>query len=281
MKYECLIVERFDDGTVVVTLNRPHRLNAMSDKLQDELEQILNLVENDEDIRVLVITGAPRPDGRPCFCAGEDLHEISTRPEESKQEQLEGMVHVSRGASYGNKAADLARRIERMAKPSIAAIDGVCTAAGLELALSCDLRLVSETAWIAELEMKNLGGVGAAGVPVRLARAIGIAKAKELVFTGDPLDGQQAVEIGLANSVYPPDRLLNEAKALAQKIGTRRAEGLAIAKAIIDYAADQSLDESLRFSYAAALPLMGREGARAFVQKRPPSFTESQVDGSS
>ena len=166
-------------------------------------------------------------------------------------------------------------------RPSIAAIDGVCTAAGLELALSCDMRLVSETAWITDVEMKNLGGVGAAGVPVRLARVIGPSRAKELVFTGDPLDGHQAVRIGLANSVYPPDRLLDEAKALAHKIGTRRAEALALAKAIIDQAADQSLDESLRSSYAAALPLTGREGARAFVQKRPPSFTESQIDGSS
>ena len=281
MAYECLIYERLEDGIVVVTLNRPHRLNAMSGKMLDELEQILNVVENDEDIRVLVITGAPRPDGRPCFCSGEDLYEIANLPEESDQERLQGMIHVWSGVSYGNKAADLARRIERMAKPSIAAIDGVCTAAGLELALACDMRLVSETAWITDVEVKNMGGVGAAGVPVRLARVVGPGWAKELVFTGDPLDGQQAVRIGLANRVYPPDRLLDEAKALARKIGTRRAEALAIAKAIIDQAADQSLDESLRSSYAAALPLTGREGARAFVQKRPPSFTESKIDGSS
>ena len=115
MAYECLMYERFEDGTVVVTLNRPHRLNAMSDKLKDELEQVLDVVENDENIRVLVITGAPRPDGRPCFCAGEDLHEIANRPEESKQEQLEGMVHVWRGASYGNSRFSQAYRADGQA----------------------------------------------------------------------------------------------------------------------------------------------------------------------
>lgn len=268
MVYECLTYEKEEGGVAVVTLNRPHRLNAMSRKMQDEFEQVLNTIENDADIRVIVITGAPRPDGRPCFCAGEDLYEIADLPEESKAEQLEGLIHVWRGASYGNKAADLARRIERMTKPSIAAVDGVCTAAGLELALACDIRLVSETAWITDVEIKNLGGVGAAGVPVRLARMVGAGMAKQLVFTGEPIDGQQAVRIGWANSVHSPELLLDEAKVLARKIGSKRAEALAIAKAMIDYAADQTLDESLRSSYVAALPLVGREGPRAFVEKR-------------
>jgi len=272
MVYECLICDKSEDGTMVITLNRPHRLNAMSSKLLDEMGRVLDIVERNEDIRVVIITGAPRLDGRPCFCAGEDLFEISENPKDSKKEQLEDMVNVWRGAFYGNKAADTARRIERMSTPSIAAIDGVCTAGGLELALACDIRLVSETVWITDVEIKNLGGVGAAGVTVRLSRLVGSAKAKEIIFTGDPLDGKQAVNIGLANAVHPPDRLLDEAKALAKKIGTRRPEALSIAKSIIDRAKDQPLDESLRAAYAAALPLVGREGPEAFIQKRSPNL---------
>ena len=156
-----------------------------------------------------------------------------------------------------------------MGKPSIAAIDGVCTAGGLQLALCCDLRIVSETAQISELEITNLGNIGPGGLAVRLARTVGPAWAKRLMFTGSTLNGRDAVEVGLAQQVCAPDKLLDEAMRLAKRIGSMRPETVAVTKAIIDSTMYLDMEQSLRYAFTSAAALTDSEGAKAFAQDRP------------
>lgn len=272
MTYETLIYQK-EDSIGIVTLNRPQRLNALSRQLQDELLSVLDEVEADGEVRVIIITGTPRPDGQPCFSAGADLKEIAT----SSGDRGNPIVKLSKelmDRGIEPHLAGVCSRLETLGKPSIAAIDGVCTAGGLELALSCDMRVVSETAQISDLHIKNLGSIGGAGVTVRLARAVGPAKAKEIMFTGEPINGQEALRIGLANRVFPPAKLLAGARELARKIAAMRPEALALAKAAMSASMDLEIGKALRYSYLCSTALPALEGARAFAEKRPPPHTK-------
>ena len=271
MAYECLIYEKIEGGVAFVTLNRPQRLNALSAQLVQELFQTVDEADRDEEVRVLVFTGAPRSDGRPCFSAGADLYEQAQR--EEGPETLVAIVREMMDRTPGPWLAGFCDRLETFRKPSIAAIDGVCTAGGLELALSCDIRVASETAQISDLHIKNLGSIGGGGVTVRLARTVGPAWAKEIMFTGTPLDGQAAVNIGLANHVFPPDKLVEGVISLARRFAAMRPEALAMAKAAMAAAMDMDLGRALRYSYIGREVLSSKEGARSFTQKQPPPHT--------
>lgn len=274
MKYECLTYKKLEGGVALITLNRPDRLNALSTQLQDELWKALDEVEKDDEVRAMVFTGAPRPDGRPCFSAGADLKEIADQPERaSGGGGLTNLVRAMMDRGFEPHLAGVCSRLQTMGKPSIAAIDGVCTAGGLELALSCDIRVASETAQISDLHIKNLGSIGGAGVTTRLARTIGPARAKEIMFTGEPINGQEAVRIGLANHVFPPDKLVEGAVALARKFAAMRPQALAMAKASMNAAMDLDMERALRYSYIGSAALPAAEGARAFAQKQPPPYT--------
>ena len=277
MKYEDLIYEK-RGRVAVVTLNRPHRLNALAKRTRYELAHVLGEIEADVSVGALVITGAPRPDGRPAFCSGDDLKEVADQPEMSAAEKATTAVAVLAGRSYGNDEADISRRLETMPKPSIAAIDGVCTAGGIQLALSCDIRLVAETAQLSDLEVTNLGEMGTAGGGVRLARIVGPAWAKRLVLSGETIDGSLAVRIGLAQEVFPPDSLLDGAVALAARIARRRPEALATAKAIIDASVGTDLERALRYGYLGSAPIANPEGPKAFAEKRPPPHLRPEDD---
>lgn len=272
MPYETLLYQK-ERGVGVVTLNRPQRLNAISLHLVDDLNRMVDEVEKDEELRVVVITGAPRPDGRPCFSAGADLKEIATgaRGESSVTKIVKGMMDQG----LGPHLAGVCDRIQTSGKVFIAAIDGVCTAGGIELALACDIRVASETAQISDLHIKNLGSIGGAGVTTRLARTVGPAWAKEIMFTGEPIGGQEATRIGFANHCFPPDKLLSGAKSLAQKMADKRPEALALAKASMNAAMDLDIGRALRYSYICAAALPAAEGARAFAEKRPPPHTRA------
>jgi len=273
MGYENLIFKKLDGGVALVTLNRPHRLNALNNQLQDELWKVLDEAEQDDDVRAMVFTGAPRPDGRPCFSAGADLKELSEQTERFSTGGIASIVRAMMDRGFEPRLAGVCSRMETMGIPSIAAVDGVCTAGGMELALACDIRVASETAQMSDLHIKNLGSIGGAGVSVRLARAVGPARAKEMMFTGEPLNGEQAVSIGLANHVFPPDKLVDGAVALARKFAAMRPQALAMAKAAMNAAMDLELEQALRYSYIGSAALPAGEGARAFAQKQPPPHT--------
>jgi enoyl-CoA hydratase len=273
MAYECITYEDVGDSVALVTLNRPNRLNALNRQLVSELEQVVDHVEESGEVRVLVFTGAPRADGRPCFSAGADLYEQADR--EESEEALLGTIRALVDRSFGPWLAGFCDRLETLGTPSIAAIDGICTAGGLELALSCDIRVASETAQISDLHIKNLGAIGGGGVTVRLARAVGPAWAKEIMFTGLPMGGQAAVDIGLANHVFAPDKLVEGAVALAKRFAAMRPQALAMAKAAMAASMDMDLGQALRFSYIGREVLSSKEGAKSFTQKQPPPHTRN------
>jgi len=248
MQYETINYEKAD-GYTVITLNRPHVLNAMNDVLMREVSDALGEIEKDDEISVFILTGASRPDGRPCFSAGGDLKAAGKRSEEVKDSSIPAMpspltlfwqhrvmrpsttFDLTKGLQEVDILSEIFRRVTWSPKISIAAVDGVCTAGGLELALACDIILVSETARMSDLHVKNLGRHGlAVGAP--LAYRVGVSRAIELMCMGDAIDGNEAYRIGLANHVYPPDQLIPEAKALAQKLGSRRPAALTVAKAL-------------------------------------------------
>ena len=263
MAYKGLIYKKLEDGVVLVTLNRPHRLNAISRDIQREFHQVMDEVEGSDDLKVLVITGAPRPDGRPCFSAGGDLMEEAEEVEAQEHPERERLARIARyvwDGDYENGVAAVCSRLERLSKPTIAAIDGVCTAGGLELALSCDIRVVSETAEISDLHIKNLGNIGGSGVTVRLARTVGAAWAKEIMFAGKPIDVQRAVTIGLASHVFPPARFLEEAIALAHSFTLMRPSALAMAKALINNASGLDATRGLLSDSYIASSALGSEG---------------------
>lgn len=169
MPYNNLVYELKEGNVALVTLNRPHRLNALSVELLEELMDILDQIESDEEVHTMVITGAPRPDGRPCFSAGGDIKEMKEIADTeikalgTEEEIVKALWTVGEQHDMSQSIYD---RFLAFPKPTIAAIDGVCTAGGLTLALVCDLRVAATTARISDLHMKNLSTL-LAGVDCR------------------------------------------------------------------------------------------------------------------
>jgi enoyl-CoA hydratase len=257
MKFEDIIWEK--EGNIgIITLNRPRSLNALSAHLFEELEAVLREIKEDDKIRAFIITGAPRPDGRPCFSAGADLKqpppEHPKKPEEVVWDTLFSMV-TGKNAT-GLAGSELALEdMGRLPKISIAAVDGVCTAGGLELALGCDIILVSETAQVSDLHLRNLGLIGGAASCTRLARRVGVSKAIELCTTCDIIDGKEAHRIGFANQVYAPDKLMEGAREMANKIAAMRPVSVAMVKATCQAIYDMDYKTSFRYADACAMAL--------------------------
>lgn len=262
MSYECLIYTRHENGVGHVLLNRPDQLNALNQQLQDELWQVVNEAEDDADVRVLLFSGAPRPDGRGNFCAGADIKEMATAPDPGAT--AEGLAELVRTVMtqdfvFTPPLIALCTRLETMRTPSIAAIDGVCTAGGLELALACDIRIAATTARISDLHMKNLGHIGGGGVSVRLARTVGPAWTKQIMLTGDPLAPETALRIGLVNELHDPTALMEAAFGLAGKVAERRPAAAAMLKAATYAAMDLRLETALRYSVVGRAALYDRD----------------------
>lgn len=266
MEYETIKYEK-EAGYCLITLNRPERLNALSTKMFQELDMAVDEIAKDDEIKVFIFTGAPRPDGRPCFCAGMDLKEAAERGTGSAAAGVApGTVYSPVSALWTLRQPRLAmvRGFEKITwcpKVSIAAVDGTCTAGGIELACSCDIILASETARISDMHVKNLGWVGGGGAPVNIAWKIGYSKALELCCTGDEMDGNEAYRIGLANHVFPPDKLLEGAKELATKIGSMRLAAVTMTKAICQATQDMDRKTSLHYNDAGLQSLMAEPDA--------------------
>ena len=255
MAYEFIDYD-IEDHVAVITMHRPERLNALHGPLLEELLSAVQDVRGNDDVRVFLLTGGPRTDGRPCFSAGVDLKAAS------EGIKLDGRV-----------GPDLTNMIDDLLKPSIAVVDGVCSTGAVELALSCDFRIVGETAQISDWHLKNLGtGLGGWGASTRWTRLVGVAKTKEIILTGKVVDGQEAYRIGFATAVHSSDRLMAEAKTMAKTIAGMSPEGVRLTLAHLDKTADMSRDQSLR--WAEILPqwfnMRGsfEDRARSFLDKR-------------
>lgn len=185
--YQHLDVEAVAPHVLRVQLARPSAANALNAALLAELDDAVRRIAADDDVHAWLLTGAPRPDGRPCFSAGADLKEA-----------------LDPDAVPFPRAAALLTAIDDLPKPSIALIDGVCTTGGLELALACDLRIAADTARISDWHLRRTGlGIGQWGMAARLSRLVGTDRARELILLGTELDGEEAARIGLVNRMVP------------------------------------------------------------------------------
>ena len=257
MAYNTLLYEK-ENGLGIITLNRPKDLNALNGELLGELGSLLDEIAADESARVVIITGS----GDRAFVAGSDVKEMQPKTSVTIREFV-----------LANRLA--LEKIERLPKPVIAAINGYALGGGCELALACDLRIAAETARFGQPEI-NLGIIPGAGGTQRLTRLIGMAKAKELIFTGDMIDAGTALSLGLVNKVVPQASLMAEAKTLGAKLAAKSGTALALAKAAVNSAWQTTLATGLdmemqNFSLTFATEDQ-KEGMSAFIEKRKPQF---------
>ncbi len=265
MPWETILLD-LEAPLAIITLNRPQALNAMSRQMVFDLAEAFEQVESDPEIRALLITGSPRPDGRPCFSAGADLKEAGparlSPAGEPLRHTMDAAWEVAQATGPRNDSTynRLFGRLETMRTPSICVIDGICTTGGLELALSCDLRVVAHTAQISDWHIKNLGVIGGAGVTTRLPQLIGAARAKDMMWTGRPINGEEAAAIGLADRVFPSEELMSGAKGLAKTIASMSPVAISASKAVIDASVHQGPMEGIRYAQLwSALIALQRE----------------------
>ncbi|MDG1990044.1 MAG: enoyl-CoA hydratase-related protein [Dehalococcoidia bacterium] len=241
------------DSVALITLNRPSSLNALSEDLLNELEAILIDIENDKDILIFIITGANREDGRPCFSAGADIknRKMTSSPKgEPLAHTIDGMRDLGNEVFPKNQSRynEVFTMLENMQTPSIAALDGICTTGGLELILSCDMRIVGAAVEISDWHTKNLQAIGGAGVTSRLPKLVGPSKAKEILWTGKIVNADEAVAIGLANQKFSSEKLIEEAMSLATTVASMSPFAISASKAVINKSHHQSTQDSIRFA---------------------------------
>jgi enoyl-CoA hydratase/carnithine racemase len=260
--YKCLIYE-VKDAVASLTLNRPERLNALGDTLRDDLYDAILRSSQDPDVRVMVVTGAGKG-----FCAGGDVKAMNDSKEgRAPARQLEDKVAPLRDRVL------LAMR--DAPKPVIAAVNGAAAGAGMNLALGCDIRLASTAARFTQAFVKR-GLHPDWGGTYFLPRLVGMAKACELIFTGEIIDAQEALRLGIVNAVYAPEELMPAAYELARKIASGPPVAIRLAKRALYHSEETDLRGALEFETFAQNICSetedAREGIRAFVEKRAPSF---------
>jgi enoyl-CoA hydratase len=255
--YQTLLYEK-KDGIGIVTLNRPDKLNALNSTVYQELYDVFESIENDPEVRVVILTGA----GEKAFAAGSDVAEM----------QNMGPLEVQKFMATIRKTSDF---IYALTKPTIAAIPGYALGGGNELAMCCDLRIASEKARFGQPEI-SLGLIPGASGTQRLPRLIGAAKAKEMIFMGDMIDAATALNLGLVNKVVPPEKLMEEALAWATKLAGKSAPILAMAKAAINTGLDTDIASGLTVETKCNAICFStydrKEGMDAFLEKRKAVF---------
>jgi len=257
------LLETVKDGVAVLTLNRPDRLNAMSRPMLDAMLEALPRLAEDAAVGVVVLTGAGRG-----FCAGGDVkamaegNELGGQTMEEKAQALRARMETSRW-------------LHEMPKPTIAMLRGPAAGAGLSLAMACDMRIASDTARLGTA-FARVGYSGDFGGSYYLTQLVGTAKARELYFTADLLDAQQALGLGLVNRVVPDARLEEETMALASRLARGPRVAFRYMKRNMNAAESASLKEMLDLEAwhhtRTGMTEDHREAARAFVEKREPQF---------
>jgi 2-(1,2-epoxy-1,2-dihydrophenyl)acetyl-CoA isomerase len=261
MTYKCLLYE-LKDGIATLTLNRPERLNALGDTLRDDLLDAITRSSGDPTVRVMILTGAGKG-----FCAGGDVKAMNEARESRRERPLLEKIAPSRDRTL------LAMR--DAPQPIIAAVNGAAAGAGMNLALACDLRIASSEAKFAQAFVRR-GLHPDWGGTYFLPRVVGMAKACELIFTGDLIDAAEALRLGLVSQVVAPEELMGTTYALARKIAAGPPLAIRLAKRALYRNAETDLRSALEFETFAQNACFdtddAREGIRAFIEKRAPVF---------
>ena len=241
----------------IITIDRPEALNALNSTVILELIDVIGQVEQDGELRALIITGEGRS-----FVAGADIGEQCP-------------MDLTAGRNWGRRGSALMRRIEKLEIPTIAAVNGFALGGGCELAMACDIIVASEKAKFGQPEV-TLGITPGFSGSQRLPRRVGVAKAKELIFSGKMIKADEAERIGLVNAVFAPEELMNEAKRVANLILSKAPVAVRMAKCAINVAEDTDMRSGVAYeaeAYTTCFQAADRvEGMSAFLEKRDAVF---------
>ena len=255
---EPTVLSNFSDGVVTITLNRPEKLNAFTEGMHGELAHLFDQVEEDRSIRSVLLTGAGRG-----FCSGQDLNDRTDAE------------NVDLGDSLDRLYNPLIRRLRKLERPVICAVNGVAAGAGANLALACDIVLAARSANFIQAFVK-LGLVPDAGGSFTLPRLVGRARAMGMAMLGDKVSAEQAADWGLIWAVIDDDKLMNEAHSLAGHLAKQPTLGLGMIKRAINASLgndlDQQLDLERDLQREAGRTKDYREGVSAFLERRSPNF---------
>jgi enoyl-CoA hydratase len=248
-----------DGNIMLITLNRPEVMNALNEIVFAELEDVFTKMRDDKDVKVVVITGA----GNKSFAAGTDITSMA------KFSLIEARNFALKIVFGGQQA------IANFPRPVIAAINGYCFGGGCEIAMCCDIRVASEKAKFGQTEV-NVGIIPGGGGTQRLQRLIGIGLTKEMIYTGQIIDGKRAYEIGLVNHVVPHDQVLEKAMEIAKAISEKSSFILELAKSAINKGSDVDLETGLKTEIELFAECFAtsdqKEGMAAFLEKRKAQF---------
>lgn len=257
---DVLLVEKLDGHVVLLTFNRPDKMNALNMEVRVALFEALGALRDDDDVRVVVLTGA----GEKAFIAGADIGEFKDA----------GAVEQYRSMQRTN----IYSAMEDFPKPIIAMINGYCLGGGCELSMACDIRVASSRARLGQPEI-NLGIIPGGGGTQRLPRLVGEGHANRLIMTGEMISAEEAERIGLVEKVYEPEELRESTLEMARTIGSRSPIALQAAKESVLVARRMPMDEGLKFERAWFGLLFStedkNEGVDAFLNKRSPAFKGS------
>jgi enoyl-CoA hydratase len=258
MPYRNILTEEAG-GVFAITVNRPEKLNALNAETIGELDAALDEAAAGEEIRGVLLTGA----GDRAFIAGADINELARVTSQEAQ-------------ALAERGQRLTRRLERLGKLSVAAVNGFALGGGLELAMACTVRFASTNAKLGQPEVK-LGLPPGYGGTQRLPRLVGRGRALEMLLSGDPIDAKRALEIGLVNGVYEPGELLARTREWMSKVLANSPVASRLVLEAVDVGLNSGLEEGLRYEAAAfglACAAADRaEGTRAFLEKRKPAFS--------
>ena len=245
------------DNVYILTINRPEALNALNEEVLTDLNEAIDIVIGDETARAVIITGEGR-----AFVAGADIG-------------AQAVLDIEGGRKWGQNGSALFRKIEKMDIPVIAAVNGFALGGGCELALACDLITASTKAKFGQPEV-GLGIIPGFSGTQRLPRRIGIAKAKELIYTGRMIKAEEAEKIGLVNQVSEPETLISDALALAAEITKNAPLAVKYAKAAISRGMEVDIDNGIAVENELFAMCFGsedqKEGMHAFLEKRQADF---------
>jgi enoyl-CoA hydratase len=258
MAYQTLLVDTAD-RICTVTINRPEKLNALNSAAKAELKELFEALTTDDAVDVVILTGA----GEKAFVAGTDISELTS-------------LNTSSGTQFAAGGQAVFSRIEGLGKPVIAAVNGYALGGGCELALACHIRVASENARFGQPEV-NLGVIPGYGGTQRLARLVGEGKAMELILTGDQVDAQEALRLGLVNKVVPLSELMTTCWEMALKIASKGQVAVRLSLQAVHASQETHLDAGLEMEAGLFGAACGSEdfveGTRAFLEKRKPKFT--------